>query len=53
MVSDSLFDVAYDIWDFGADAAPAGSVGDLVHGVIGIPASLVAFVGEIFWGFGS
>ena len=53
MVSDSLFDVAGDIWDVAGEVAPAGSVGNLVRGVIGIPASLVVFVGELFWGFGS
>ena len=53
MVSDSLFDVADGIWDFAGEAAPEGSVGNLVRGVIGIPASLVVFVGELFWGFGS
>ncbi|GLB63629.1 hypothetical protein NCCP2495_15080 [Dietzia sp. NCCP-2495] len=53
MLGDSLHDVALDIWEFGAEAAPAGSVGDLVFGVVGIPASLVQFVSEVLWGFGS
>lgn len=52
-ISGSLGDIADPMWGSADRIAPGGSLGDLVGGLLKLPANLIYGSEEIVWGFGS
>lgn len=52
-ISGSLEDMADTVWGSADGIAPGGSVGDVIGGVLKIPAALLYGLSNLFWGFGS
>lgn len=52
-VSGSLEDLADSLWGSADGIAPPGSLGDVVGGVLNLPAALLYGLSILFWGYGS
>lgn len=52
-ISGSLQNLAYTTWNSVDDMVPGGSLGDVIGGVLKIPAALLYGLSNLFWGFGS
>lgn len=52
-LSGALKGYAQQLWDSVDGIVPAGSVGDVIGGVLKLPAALLFGSANLFWGFGS
>lgn len=52
-ISGSLDGLGETLWGSAEGIAPSGSLGDVIGGVLKLPAALIYGLSYIFWGFGS
>lgn len=52
-ISGSLDELGDTVWSSVNGIVPGGSLGDVIGGVLKIPAALLYGLSNLFWGFGS